>query len=384
MRPTRRVLLAIGVLSLALISGTLVTWHLQTRALGEALMADIEALLARTITREPKPSAPKHDNGYACVARVLEVTPKDLSPFTVRNTDVFHGLMDGGVLSDEVQEQMTRLEPWAESLRSCGDSAGLQFVPGETPFAPWTDTRSTQGLLALQRLTRLELRSLATEGQWELSVERCAATLEVALDQSHLNLIGAMVAGSTVRQLTPPCAEALEHLDSAQRASRAPRFAALPARLAANHEFIETERLMMSLETHRWLLSDEQQLRAPTSNNAFDLENPASRFVLARSWRSWDRALRRLGETADVPGAARLEASLRLDGVFDFPWLPAALSGAPSYEKFFLRNEDTATLLQVLATLAAGDSTWPAQVARTGDGLEFTDSKGEKLSIPLR
>lgn len=386
MRPTRRVLLGIGVLVVALVAAVFIVWRVQTRALGDALVADIATALARRIERDPPPTLPEHENGYECFGEMVDVTPRDLSPFEGKDQDRFRELLDGGV-PEPVQQKMASLERWADSVRHCGDSARLKFVPGLTPLTTTREPRSERGnqvVLALGRLTRLQARLLAEEGQWESIAVRCAGTLEVALDRSHLNLIGAMVAAGAVKQLAPPCGEALQRLSPEARPALAARFARLPRRLAGNHEFVETERLVVSLANYGWLLSAEQRAQCPPSEfNLGETNDPWLRFALARSWPRYDRAMRRLVASADMPGPARLDAAQELSGVFRAWWVPAALDADLGLEKFFQRNEDAQGLLQLLAVLAeGGEKPLPARVTRTAGGLEFTDFNGEKLVVP--
>jgi hypothetical protein len=386
MRPTRRVLLSIGVLVVALVATLFVVWHLQTRALGDALVSDITATLARRIERDPPPTLPEHDNGYECFGEMVDVTPKDLSPFEAKDKDRFHELFDGGV-PEPVQQKMATLERWADSVRHCGDSARLKFVPGLTPFTTAREPRGERGsqvVLALGRLTRLQARLLADEGQWESIAVRCAGTLEVALDRSHLNLIGAMVAAGAVKQLVPACGEALQHLSPEARPTLAARFKRLQKRLADNHEFVDAERLLVSLGGYGWLMSPEQRAQCPASDfNLGETNDLLLRFALARIWPRYDRAMRRLVTSADVPGPARLDADQELSGVFRAWWVPTVLDADIGFEKFFQRNEDTQVLLQLLTGLAeGGEKPLPARVTRTPAGLEFTDFKGEKLVVP--
>ncbi|MDP1826501.1 MAG: hypothetical protein Q8L48_24745 [Archangium sp.] len=389
MKPTRRVLVAIGVLVLAMGAGLLVSWHLETRALRAALVSDIEAELARTIARHPKPDAPKHENGYACFVKVIEAMPADLSPFDHKSGATLAELLDAGVLTDAWQEKVERLEPWAESARGCGDSAGLEYVEGVTPFTSFRDRRSEGGndaILALSRLARLRVR-VATETA-EAIAERCAATLEVAIDRSHVNLIGAMIAGAAVRQLTPSCGEALQQLSSETRPRFATRMEQLRARLVANHELLETERMIMSLELFGWTLSPAEREKVPEGDHmmAETLANPALRFAILRMWGRWDGAMRQLAANANATGLARQEASRGIDEVFNTWWMPAELSvGGPNYDRFFVRNEETAILLQLLADLATGgERPLPRRVTRETEGLVFTNFEGVRLIIPRR
>ena len=72
MKPTRRVLVGIGVLLLSMFASVLLAWQVQTRALSGVLVADIEVTLGRAIERAPKLAGAKHENGYACFAAAVE------------------------------------------------------------------------------------------------------------------------------------------------------------------------------------------------------------------------------------------------------------------------------------------------------------------------
>ena len=387
MKPTRRVLLAIAVLLLSMATVLLISWRQQTKTLSAALVTDIEATLARTITRNPKLEAPKHENGYACLSAVVDAGPGDLGPFELKNSDAYKEVMDAGVVPAAWQPELTRLAPFGASVLSCGDSAELKFAPGLTPFDQFgkKGERGSQVVLAVAKLTRLQIRLLALENQWDEVVDRCAATLEVAFDRSHLGLVSSMIASSQVRQLLPSCGEALQHLGPSSRERAVKRFGALPARLAANHEYLDLERQVMSLETNGWMIAEEDRVRLPAGDHLLgdSLENPALRFVLARTWHPTDRAMRALIAVADVPGAARAQASRELDEV-NAGCLTEALTFSPSYEKFLVRSDETRVLLQLLVDLAeGGEKPLPTGVTRTAAGLEITDTKGELLIIPV-
>lgn len=386
MSPTRRVLLAIGALVVLMVAGLLLSWHLQERALGEALVADITATMARPIERSAKPESFKHENGYACFAGMVDVTPKDLSPFEMKDSEVLKEVMDAGVMPEALLPKVTSLEPWAESMRACGDSEQLKFVDGVTPFASFGDAKSERGnqaLLALSRLTRLQARMLARDEQWQTIAERCAGTLEVALDRSHVNLIGAMIAASAVKQLSPQCGVALQRASAEARPALAKRFGALPSRLVSSREVVEVERQTLGLMMYGWRLSSEVRATLP-SGEQLVAEEWWPRFMSARLWSRWDRSMRQLSVAAEQGEAARLDASRAHDRVMEVWWAPAELSGQPDYEKFFVRLDETALLLRALSELAAArEVTLSPKLARTAEGVEFTDFKGEKLLIPL-
>ena len=385
MTPPRRVLVSIGVLVLTLLAILVVSWTLQTKKLSDALVADIDAWQARVIVRDPQLQSHRHDNGYACIAAALKVAPKDLGPFEPKNLAAINEVMDGGVVPADWETKLTELEPWAASLRACGDSARLSFVPGVSTFS--IEPPGTRRVLALtlERMISLEARLRPVDGTWDTIAEHCAGTLEVGLDRSHLNLIGAMMASGGVRALAPPCGRALQHLSPDARAALAPRFARFPSRLAQNHEWLEAERLLLNLNVFGWMLSDAQKTKVPPAEFPLEasIKNPFLRFAYGRNWGRWDRAMRELVAVCDAPGPARLAASASVDTATSPWWLPSTSDSGPNYERFMKRTDDTRVLLQLLADLAAGEAKPLPQTTRTATGITFTDSNGEPLFIPF-
>lgn len=373
MSPTRRVQLGIGGLLAAMLVLTLLTWHLQTRALSEALVQDVQATLASRVSRA---TSAKHENGYACFAAVERLTPKDLSPVDASSHEAFKAALDGGVLPEDWQPKLEALAPWAASLRDCADAAALDFLPGVTPFE-LRNERGSEMIMALARLTRLQLRELEAKRDWVESAERCASTLEVSLDRSHLNFQGAMMARRAVTQLAAPCGQALFLLAPEARSRVKARFEALPTRLVTNGVLTDRDRLWISLGSYSWLLPPELSTRGPEGFALF-----GGRFVLLRLWSRLDRAMRGLVAAADTRGPARLEAERAVDDTFSTWWAPRQPVSLPDYEKFFLRNEETMTLLQLLAHLASSEGALPAGVSRTSEGYEVTNFEGARLLVP--
>lgn len=390
MSPLKRVMVSIAVLLVLMISALLISWRVQERALGDALVSDVTATLARPIERTPSLEAPKHENGFACLSAAIDAMPSDLTPFDFKDQAAFQEILDAGVVPDAVAPAFAAVQPWAESVRSCADSARLAYVPEVSPFAPLDDAKNrprSLALTALARITRVQARLLAAEQRWGEVAQRCAGTLEIAFDYGHLNLIGAMVSAAVLSQLARPCAEALQRLPPESRPPIAERFARLPSRLVSNVEMLELERQVATLSTYRSFLSEEQREKLPPGDDWLRdvLDEPAVRLTLPRLWSRWDRALRQLVAAARAPGAEREDASRAVDEVFDQWWTPGLLSTQPNYEKFCLRNDESAALLTVLIELAAGrEVTLSPQLVKTAEGLEFTKSGGgEKLIIPL-
>lgn len=389
MTPLKRVLVAIGVLLILMLSALLVSWHLQERALAEALVNDVAATLSRPINWNSKPESAKHENGFACLAAAMTAIPSDLGPLDLKDQHTVTEILDAGVVPEAVGVQFAALEPWTSSVRACGDSAGVAFVPGVTPFEPLdlSKGRPRSGVItALTRMTRVQARLLSAEQSWVDVAERCAGALEVAFDYGHVNLVGAMIASNAAQQLTPACSEALQRLPPDSRARLAERFARLRSRQVTNTELMETERLNVSLSTYRSFLDDEQQAKVPPGEDwLIGITDPFARISAPRLWGRWDRAMRQLVVAAREGGPARAEASRNLDEAFASWWVPSLFNMHPSYEKFLLRNDETAALARMWAELAAGtEVTIAPPLAKTSQGIEFTRAgTGDKVVIPL-
>lgn len=353
-------------------------WDTQTRSLGNALLAEFTTLKQRSFSREPRPRAPLHENGYQCVASMLDVTTADFGPFSPKNATALDLFVTGqrpvSEVPPDVRAFMLTFSPWAVSMRGCGDSARLAWVDGLSPWASPTHARwvrLSDAIPSLIEFTALELRVLIADAQPEVALERCSATWAMVADQSHLGQLGAMNARMAVRRLAPACGEALAAVPPEVRTQLAKQWAPLKSRLASPKEVIEAERIGTSLRTFAWVTDEaiRSQLPAVTVPSGSDFR---SRVRVARTWRAWDEAMRELAATADAPGAARVSASERVDGV------------VPSqHEKFLSAYEEAGVLLDLLADLAAGGAKpLPAGVTRSEKGLEYSSPQAQTLLIP--
>lgn len=379
----RRVVIAVVTLLVVLVVGFAVVPHLQARTLSENLIRDVAALRATAWSRTPAPSNPQHDNGYQCVASVLKVTPRDLTPFKLSGPPA-----DGGVdlqdwlktedpepldtLPPELDVRMQALVGWADGLRGCGDSSRLKLVDG---FEPWDlPPRYGEAMMALTRYTWLETRRLLTTGQVELAFNRCNAALALAVDQSHQGLLGAMVAISSLQRLAPVCVEAFNGLPPELRAITSAQWVTLATRFESSKEVFEIERLSSSMWVFAPLSSDPD---VPRSKEAPPVEQtPWGRYRYLRMWNEWDLRMRELAEVADVPEKRRPVAE-RLDAIS--AWL-----GSPDYERFAQRLDLGRTLLSTLQWIGAGAKGEPPPgVTRVEGGVEWTDSDGKPRRIPV-
>ena len=370
----KRLLLLLGVLVIALPFGLYLVWDAQTRALGNALVADFTAQQHRTIKRTPAPLSALHDNGYQCLGSMLDVTTADFEPFSGKTLDDFiTGQKPISELPPPVRERMLSFSPWAASMRNCGSSMHLSWVDGLSPWAEDAHPRSvrlTQALPALIAFTALELRVLVADGQPEVALERCTATWALVADQSHLSLLGGMYARLAVRRLAPACGEALAAVPPEVRTQLAQQWAALRNRLAPVKELIEADRLGTAIRSFAWVSSEAVRSQLPSSA-------PSSTFMgrlqVGRTWRAYDQAMRQLSAVAELPAPERLKAAADVDAIVDL-----------QFAKYLSSYEETFVLLELLADLAAGGGKpLPVGVTRTDQGLTFASAESPKLLIPI-
>ena len=372
-RPVRRLVIGVGLLIFSVIMGAFVVWGIQTHALGEALIADTLETAGRSIERDAGATTGAAGNGYECLAAVETTAPSDLSPFELDDRETLAGLLDAGVLPEPWLTKMKRLEPWATSVRNCGNSDELKFVDGViTPFKPFKKPTHT---LALAHMTQLQVRLLGVEAQWEAAAELCAGTIAVTLDRSHVNLYEAWLAGVAVEYLLPYCGEALLRLPADARVAARTRFAEFPGRLVPDHELVETDRQVGTLNGYAWLLTSDQLSRLPHLEDPIVRPEGIHQLARALTWSRHDRAMRGLVEVADSPGPSRLGAGYRVASVEDVWWLPGSRKDPDSFLAGRLRRNDvTAALLHLLVALADGGAgPFPPQVTRTSAGIEFSD-----------
>ncbi len=382
----RRVLFGVIALIVLLVAGFVAVPFFQSRALGRQLAADVAAARANVVTRTPPPRNPQHDNGFACLAGMLKVTPRDLSPFSLngatKEPDLSPWVRGDAPLDTvppELEERARALSGWADEMRACGSSKSLKYFTGTEP---WDDPpRHPEAVLALTRFTTFEVRRLVAEKQPQLALERCNATLAFALDQSHLGLLGAMTAVASVRVLASHCATAFNALSAEEKKSFAPQWVVLATRLASAKEMIETERLTASVTYFAPLVDTEG---IPRVREAALLDSTMfSRYLMRRLWSAWDPRLRALVDVAEDP-AGRVRASAEIDQLFSEWWVPVGPAAPVNYGKFAERLDEGRLVLSVLQWLANGASgVLPEGATRVDGGVEWKDLDGAPHVIPV-
>lgn len=317
----RRLFLPLLGVALAIPFILFLVWDTQTRTLGNTLLADITAAKQRTIKRDPPPKEPKHDNGFKCLAGMLDVMPPGaLVPFSGKNIDALEPFISGAKpvteLPPEVRASMIAFSPWAGSVRDCAQSMALGWVDGIAPWAPADNLRAArlaEAMPVLIDFTALELRVLLADLQPEVALERCSTTWALAADQSHLGLAGAKTARLAVKWLAPACTAALKALPAEAtpvRATVGKQWLALKQRLALPKEVIEAERIRGSLRNFAWVSDEAIRTQLPgvvmPANSGF-----MSRIETGRKWRAWDQAMRELATgTPSGPVDASLPTAL--------------------------------------------------------------------------
>lgn len=382
----RRVLFGVIGLLVLLVVGFIAVPHLQSRALGQRLAADIAKVRSNVITRTPAPRNPQHDNGFACLAGMLKVTPRDLTPFSLngppKEPDLSPWVRGDAPLDTvppELEERAAALSGWADEMRACGSSMTLKFVAG---LEPWDALpRYGETVMALTRFTTLEVRRLVADKQPQLALERCNATLAFALDQSHLGLLGSMTAVASLRVLSTHCATAFNALPVEERKNFAPQWVVLSTRLASTKEVFEVERLTGSVVFFSPLV-DTEGIPRP-SEVASPGSTVVSRWVLRRLWSTWDARMRVLGDVAGNP-VERAKAANEVEALFAEWWVPMELSIPANYEKFAVRLDEGRLILSVLQWLANGATgALPEGATRVEAGVEWKDLDGKAHVIPV-
>jgi len=289
-------LLAVVVLVLALVPfGRWLMARSELKALGASLAADVAR--PAKVLHSPAPKMPQHDDALVCFGALVDVAPKDLSPFVGSPVPV--------EATPEVQARLRELSPWIQSMRECANSVSAtpakNLVPGARPATPVSKVGE-----ALVNFSVLELRTLVNDMQVDLALERCTATWELAFDLTHLGFDGAAVAESAVRALEAPCTEALGKVKPEVAAQVKKSWAALEARLAPASQLVERARLDTALTTYAWVLPPEQ--RAGLQHVTVPSDTSQSRRV-AGEWSAYDAMMRAVAPLAATPGDARKAAA---------------------------------------------------------------------------
>jgi hypothetical protein len=293
-------LLAVVVLLLALVPfGRWLMARSELQALGTSLAADVAR--PAKVLHTPAPKMPQHEDALVCFGGLVDVAPKDLSPFVGPQA----AALAAAAPTPETQARLRELSPWIQSMRECANSVSAtptkKLVPGARPATPVSKVGE-----ALVNFSALELRTLVNDMQVDLALERCTATWELAFDLTHLGFEGASVAEAAVRTLEAPCTDALGKVKPEVAAQVKKSWAALEARLAPAERLVEHARLDTALTTYAWVLPAEQ--RTGLLHVTVPTDTSQSRRV-AGEWSAYDAMMRAVAPLAATPGDARKAAA---------------------------------------------------------------------------
>ncbi|MFZ5440725.1 MAG: hypothetical protein ACOZQL_12010 [Myxococcota bacterium] len=352
----RRVLSAVVLVLFSL--GGLFAVHLLSVARLKTRLAEERAALARLEVKHTL-SRPIHDNGFQCLKLLLDVTrPDAASAFETAAPEETQG--------DALRSQVAGAAAWVQGVRECASSARVTFVDGLSPDQP--DARA-RGLLRtviprLFHFTAAELRLLLADQQPGLALERCTASLSLAVDLSQLGADGVEVTRGGLEALAPGCARALAAAKPEERAEIAKAWSAIPTRMVTAPQLVARERLA---GTVRWFGAAADLPGAPGPQGF------VPRLRHARAALDFDAAMRNAQtEPTRADALERVKAALPADaGTFD---LARALG----------RREEASELLTVLLAVALDDKSERPRAVRTDAQVTWTPASGAPVVLPLR
>jgi hypothetical protein len=382
MSPVKRVLVAVVLVVLCLPVVAFLVLRAELRSLTLALDADVDAYSRRRIERSPPPVTPKHHDGFACLGAMLDVTPRDMKPFSEIIGDLDAIVAGKAPVPAELSDRAAALAAWGRSLRECSQSAYLSYTDGVSPFADEKHPRFKRWnvVMALGRLTVVELAQRLGAGRADEALDLCTQTLPLYFDLTHLGLLGAMLGVSGSQRLAPQCAAALAQATPEARRRAAAEWKQLGSRIAGNPEVLEAERLLTSMLVFQAVATGPADRPLPVEALPLAAAGPFVRVAVAALWGRWDKALRRLVAVSGSPGPERLAASRAIDALLTEWWVPEVVGGlTPEYEKFLVRLDETRATWEFLVQLAEGGPHSPPAFARPVEGgYELTLSSRDK------
>jgi hypothetical protein len=376
------VLIRLGVVVAVVLALIIALPFIQARRLSTQLMVDVAALRAREIQRVAREEHPLYDNGFECLRAVRPASVDDLAPFRLfsKGVNLRPWLLDEApidTLPAETREQLAVVGPLAEALRACSSSRVLRVVDG---FAPWDDQFSADVLSPLIRATALEVRLDLVADAPERAASRCESAYAVLFDQTHRNLIGAMLSVSLGDQLRQPCAAALARLSADARRVHAATWSRLAPRIVSAPELFETERLNMAATcflplTNEPQLSRESQWEFVDGDDALPLV-ALRHYVALSAWAGWDARMRRLvlGDLTSTRKVSSLVLSLMPDSA-DFD--------VADYSPFLTRIDGFQHRFSLLPWIAEGAVGAPPYGARVDGGVEWPTTDGGVEFLPI-
>jgi hypothetical protein len=378
----KRMVAMLVVLLLVLAGATVGVHQRKTAKLRDDVARDLELATKRVIERNPPAQNPLHENGFQCLAGMLDVLPKDLAPFEAPPDLAMQELLSGQHperLDASMRARLQALTPWMKSMRECGHSARLGFNAGLTPWDSPTlrHGQLLRALVVFFRFANVELQALLADGQGAAALERCSETLALGADLTHLGIQGSALMRIGLRTVVPLCATALAASEPEVKAQVARQWATLPARLAPAQELVEAERLSTAVLGLGWSAG------LPNAAPAPEVMGFLNRVKTQRLWANYDEAMRKLAAVAATPGPARVEASQAVLKTWSASWVPPGYATVGlDYEKFLVGEDENDEVLTLMLALALGDESPRPHVTRGQGFVTFTPTGAEPLIIP--
>ena len=378
----KRTVSMLVVLLLVLAGVTVGAHQWKTAKLREEVTRELALATRRIIERNPPAQNPLHDNGFQCLAGMLDVMPKELAPFEAPPDLAMQELLSGQHperVDATLRARLQALTPWMKSMRECGHSARLGFNAGLTPWEAPTlrQGQLSRAVVVFFRITNVELQALLADGQPAIALERCSETMALGADLTHLGIQGSALMRIGLRTVVPLCATALAASEPDVKAQVAKQWALLPARLAPPRELVETERLSTAVLGLGWSAG------LPNAAPGPEVMGFLNRVKTQRLWANFDQAMRKLADVAATPGPARVDASQAVLKTWSASWVPpGSATVGLDYETFLVGEEENDEVLTLLLALALGDESPRPHVTRGQGFVTFTPTGAEPLISP--
>lgn len=354
--------------------------RVQRAALVEEAVQELERLFASAAV--PTYSLnPKHREGFACVTGEWRRAPLT---GIASNSLAHDAAMALPSLPAVLRAELDSSRPRLDAMRSCADSEFVAPFVGAEPLR-WRDDDYRNAVRTLVRATETELRALTEDGDWDGVAMACAPTLELIVQQSHINLISTSSVLHQLRRLVPFCVRALTRLDAVARAALAPRYARLAARMPHRAALSDAYRIEDAASALSSELDDEQRARLPwlRVSSWSDPPQPFDAIRVSRAVRLTQPILRRLVQHVGG-GGPELEADLlALRRIDDAWWAPAGWGQEHTIRLALGSLDDIDAMIALVATSAAGGTDWGPTVWRTWSGISLNLHGGKTLEIQL-
>lgn len=353
--------------------------------LEERLVRDANAAFSRTFERPVHVDAPLPGTFGDAVARHLPAIQawSEAVKGDEKALEAARGVVDG-------TRPLTQLPPaYAAALETLaapldGLLAGTHAERAELPLARegWrpsdgTDWNGYQAAALLAGLrARRALVAADVAGATELCLDGLALGREAAITSG---MLGHMTGVAAVKRLIPPCADAIERLDAAERGAAVRRLRTIRDAFPSVAEMLRVEFLGTELLVQRSVLSASANRRLVPRALAYAAEGKAmaawERLVARDAWRGLRRAMDAMLRVAGSASGDELQEGMRSVGLGTMKRInPLIAIAMPNYGKFARRAEGAVRRLDALVVADAArthrerEGRWPESVAALAAG----------------